>query len=35
MASREHMLEQLLKDCVLALDALLASPDLHLDSLDA
>ena len=32
--AREQLLEGLLRNCVFALEALLASPDLNLDSLE-
>lgn len=33
-STREQLLEGLLRDCVVALEALLASPDLNLDCLE-
>ena len=34
MPTREHVLNTLLGDCIVALETLLASPDLNLDSLE-
>ena len=34
MPTQEHVLKTLLGDCIIALETLLASPDLNLDSLE-